>query len=126
MSTALQDAEGVLVPIRRRHFTFAGFGIAAIGAIASMLGNAEPASAGLPSPCCSLASNTRCGTSQCSASCKGGCSHYDCKAGYHRETWYCTAGARTIGCGECVGANSFDCYHGPWYCSIWWDDAPCP
>ncbi len=125
MSNALQEGEEVLAPSRGR-FTFGAFGIAAIGAIASMLANAQPASAGLASPCCGLATNTRCGTSRCPSNCKQGCSSYDCPPNFQRHWWYCMAGARPIGCGECVPATSTSCDVGPFKCSIWWDDNYCP
>ncbi len=126
MTTAIHEVEEVSAPSHRR-FTFGAFGIAAIGAIAATLAKAQPASAALPSPCCSLGSNTKCLTTRCSANCKGGCPNYSCPGGYQAAWWYCSAGARLIGCGECVTATRYpNCNTGADACSIWWDDNACP
>lgn len=123
MSTILTQEPGENADTGRR-FTLRAFGIGAIAAVAELFMNASPASAGLPSPCCDLASNTQCGSS-CSPGCSS-CSNYFCPGGYHQEIWYCTAGSRPIGCGECAPYSSNSCFSGPWACSIWWDDNTCP
>lgn len=87
-------------------------GMAIIAGLSGVFAAAKPAAAGLSSPCCSLASNTRC----------SGCDEdYTCSKGVKR-LWYCQAGMRIIGCGECQ-AGTGTCWEGStYYCSIWWDD----
>jgi len=96
---------------------FGAGGMALVGGLAGVFGTAEPAAAtGLPSPCCHLASGTRCG---------GRCERYTCPARYVKRLWWCTAGARFIGCGECQ-MGSGTCWEGTSYvCSTWWDDGAC-
>lgn len=90
-------------------------GMALVGGLAGVLATAEPAAADcLGSPCCSLASCNRCA---------GSC-HFGCPGGYHRQMWFCAAGARPIGCGECTTSTS-SCWRGSFQCSVWWDDAIC-
>ena len=90
-------------------------GMALVGGLAGMLVTAQPAAADCQgSPCCNLASCNR-----CAGSCQ-----YTCPSGYHRQVWYCSAGARAIGCGECTTSTS-TCWEGSFYCSVWWDDGVC-
>lgn len=90
-------------------------GMALVGGLAGMLATAEPAAADCQgSPCCQLFSCTK-----CAHSC-----HYTCPPGYHRQMWFCSAGARAIGCGECTTSTS-TCWDGDFSCSVWWDDGVC-
>lgn len=116
------DLPAVARPSERRRGVFGVLGIGLVAAIADMAASPQRAEAGLASPCCSLASNKK-----CSASCSGcsSCSNYHCPSGYHKEYWWCTAGNRIIGCGECVPTSSSTCGQGPFACSIWWDDGYC-
>ncbi|OHX05846.1 hypothetical protein BFV98_24055 [Micromonospora sp. WMMB235] len=87
-------------------------GLAIVAGLSGVFAASRPAAAGLASPCCSLASNTRC----------SGCDErFSCSKGYKRY-WWCQAGMRIIGCGECQ-RDSGTCWQGGvYYCSIWWDD----
>jgi len=90
-------------------------GIGLIGGLASMVATADPAEAFCqPEACCNLAS---CRT------CAGSC-HFTCPSGWHRQQWFCLAGTRIIGCGECTRSTT-TCESGPWYCSVMWDDGVC-
>jgi hypothetical protein len=90
-------------------------GMVMVAGLAGMLAASEPAAADcLGSPCCQLASCDQC---------SGGC-NYSCPSGYYRMYWWCQAGARTIGCGECTTSSS-NCWAGIYHCSVWWDDATC-
>ena len=122
-STTLAETSEA-IPTRQRR-ALGALGIGMVAAIADVLATPEAASAGLSSPCCHLATNT-----QCSASCSGGCTtcyNYHCPSGSYKEYWWCFAGSRLIGCGECQKTGS-DCWSGgnTYTCSIWWDDNACP
>lgn len=94
-------------------------GLAMVGGLAAVLASATPAAADCQgSPCCSLAS-----CNKCSGSC-----HWTCPSGYYRKFWWCAAGARFIGCGECQNVNDAcePTRSTRWSCSVWWDDAYCP
>jgi hypothetical protein len=91
-------------------------GVAMVAGLSSVFATARPAAAGLPSPCCHLASNTRCG---------GQCENYTCPSGRYKRYWWCTAGTRVIGCGECQRRSGSCWQGGTYYCSIWWDDGAC-
>lgn len=91
-------------------------GMALVAGLAGVLATSEPAAADCQgSPCCQLA---RC--TVCPGSCR-----YTCPSGYYRRYWWCAAGARIIGCGECTTSSS-SCWSGSFYCSVWWDDGVCP
>lgn len=106
------------VPRRRMISWLSAGGLVLVGGLANLLGTAQPARADCQgSPCCHLASCRVCSwsTSRC---------RYTCPGGYYKRYWYCAAGARFIGCGECTTSSS-SCWSGSFYCSIWWDDAYC-
>ncbi|MDI6103370.1 hypothetical protein QLQ12_32650 [Actinoplanes sp. NEAU-A12] len=111
------SVDGPATAGRRGVLTFLSVGgMALVGGLAGVFQTAEPASAGLASPCCSLASNTRC---------SGRCHNYTCPSGYYKRYWWCTAGVRPIGCGECQ-KGSGTCWEGTSFaCSTWWDDNAC-
>lgn len=91
-------------------------GVALVAGLAGVMSTSQPAAAGLASPCCHLASNTKCA---------GRCYNYTCPSGRYKRYWWCSAGTRIIGCGECQ-KNSADCWGGgTYYCSTWWDDGAC-
>jgi hypothetical protein len=103
-------------PVTRR--SLLRVGTALIAALAAM-STPEPASADCQgSPCCSLASCTRCNLNFC-----GG---WSCPSGYNATCWNCTSGGKWYVCGECSAGTN--CYSGPWACSIWFQQsAPgCP
>lgn len=77
--------------------------------------------------CCDLAcppggSCPQCGTllscSYCCPSSIGGVS-------YKLYAWFCSAGTRIIGCGECVPTANHTCEQGPFHCSFAYDDGTC-
>ncbi len=75
--------------------------------------------------CCDLATTTPCCGGTMNSCCypqSGGNS--PCPGGTYKRYWYCSAGARIIGCGECT-YNSSSCDFGPWVCSQYWDDGSC-
>ena len=100
-------------------------GIGIVGAISDILATPQAAQAGLASPCCSLATNTKCSATACRNCGCSSCYHFTCPAGYYKQYWWCTSGTRLIGCGECTKSTS-TCWSGPFACSIWWDDGACP
>lgn len=128
MTNATQDNhdEEVIAPphYERRRGLFGAIGIGVVAAIADMAVTPPPAFAGLSSPCCTLATNTKC-SSSCSGGCSS-CSNFHCPSGYKRQLWFCVVGSRPIGCGECCKKPVHGCYSGPFACSIWWDDGACP
>jgi hypothetical protein len=113
----LAELQPFEVPTRRRGAMgmLAKGGMLIVGGLAGILGTATPAAADCQgSPCCSLASCTK-----CSGSC-----HYTCPSGWRRAYWGCMAGTRVIFCGECVKGGS-GCSGSSYYCSVWWDDGVC-
>lgn len=104
---------------RRSFLGWAGrVGIVVVGGAAGLAGLSDPAAAycGLQySPCCCLGSSRKCAN---------GC-RFTCPSGYHRTAWYCatSSGSRVFGCGECAAGTT--CHSGPYYCSVYWDDAYC-
>ncbi|GII95824.1 hypothetical protein [Sinosporangium siamense] len=84
---------------------------ALVAGLATLLNPARAAADCLGSPCCYLASCTRCSYS-------GSPSSYTCPPGYYKTYWTCVSGGYTYACGECSGGPS--CYQGPWPCSIWY------
>jgi hypothetical protein len=70
------------------------------------------------SPCCHLASCTKCQVAPCSG--------WYCPVGYRNTCWNCSSGGSWYMCGECSAGST--CYTGPWACSIWsWEAGPgCP
>lgn len=89
-------------------------GMAIVGTMAGVFGNARPAHADPQnSPCCSLASATVCGGAYCNRSCSG-----------TKRYWWCVSGGQTIGCGECVISHP-DCWTTAVYCSWWWYVSNC-
>lgn len=122
-------ADGGELPVRTAKWGAGRFGFVAIAALAGLMASntaAEAANGVQGSPCCDLASSNK-----CAASCSGGCSacyNYRCPSGYTKRYWWCYAGVRLIGCGECqTGGKNTTCWNGAtYYCSIWWDDNACP
>lgn len=113
-----QAGEAPATRSRRSFLGWAGrVGIVAVGSAAGLAGLSESASAGCfqYSPCCCLGSSRKCA---------GGCK-FTCPGGYRRTAWYCatSSGSRVFGCGEC--ASGSNCHAGPFYCSVYWDDAYC-
>jgi hypothetical protein len=107
-------------PVRRRGAlgVLSRYGIVVVGGLAAVFATAEPAAADCQhSPCCELASCTK-----CSNGCRFSCG----SSGYRvRRYWYCAAGNRIIGCGECQRGTG-TCWTGfSQSCSVWWDDAYC-
>lgn len=98
-----------------RRFALGTLGMALVGSVADLYASAQPAAAGVSSPCCGLYSNT-----PCKMNCAGctRCSNFQCPSGTHLEAWYCTFGTHTVGCGECTSGS--DCYSQTIKCSNWW------
>ncbi|GAB3938986.1 hypothetical protein [Micromonospora vulcania] len=95
-----------------RRFALMGAASAVVAGLATVL-KASPAVADcLGSPCCSLASCTRCHYAVEP-------DRYTCPSGYYRTFWTCTSGGRTYGCGECSKSKT-SCWSGPFACSIWY------
>jgi hypothetical protein len=121
MATDLRSIDEIALypvkPFTRR--TFLGIGSAFIAAVAA-LSTPEAASADCQSsPCCCLASCTKCSLNAC-----GG---WSCPSGYTAQCWNCTSGGRWYVCGECT--NGSNCYNGSSYnCSIWFGESSpgCP
>jgi hypothetical protein len=95
-----------------------GIGTSVIAALAALSSPISASADCQNSPCCCLASCTRCSLNPC-----GG---WYCPSGYNATCWNCTSGGKWYVCGEC--SQGSDCYHGPWACSIWFQQSSpgCP
>ncbi len=104
----IEDRQASVVdPVSRR--SILRVGSAFIAAIATLSSPKAAAADCQGSPCCDLASCTRCNFLQC-----GG---WYCPPGYHQTCWNCYTGGKWYVCGEC--SYGTDCHSGPWYCSVW-------
>ncbi|GII21651.1 hypothetical protein [Planosporangium mesophilum] len=91
-------------------------GMALVGGLAGAAALPKAAAADCQgSPCCHLASCTKCG---------GRCWNWTCPSGYRKQSWFCMAGVRPIVCAECTTSTS-SCWSGTFACSYWFDDNAC-
>jgi hypothetical protein len=106
-TTAAPDQEDATLT-RRSIF---GIGTAVVAGLATVLARPTEAHADCQgSPCCFLASCTRCRRNP-----RGG---WFCPRGFNARFWTCVSGRRRVICGEC--ARGSNCFQGPWACSIWY------
>lgn len=90
-----------------------GIGTAFIAAVAALSTPTVASADCQNSPCCSLASCTRCSV--------GICGGWNCPSGYTATCWNCVSGGKWYVCGECSAGST--CYNGPWACSIWFQQS---
>ncbi|GII21647.1 hypothetical protein Pme01_12440 [Planosporangium mesophilum] len=117
MSTTVTDGPSTSVKRRGLLRMLSVGGMALVGGLAGATALPKAAAADCQgSPCCYLASCTKC---------SGRCWGWTCPSGYYRTYWWCMAGTRPIVCGECVKNNTGGCGSGPYACSYWFDDNAC-
>ena len=103
MTTDVGLDSGPQRPWLSRRAALLGAGSAFVAALATLASSKEVLADCQGSPCCSLASCTRCTVQQCSG--------WFCPVGYHQTCWNCRSGGSWYMCGECSAGST--CYQGP-------------